>query len=67
MHLLRTVAALSVAALLGAFANPGPLHVASPSSSTAAMAMGASGPMAKPDSSLMHTMTDRMPPASTVK
>lgn len=67
MHTLRTLAALSVAALLGACANPGPMNAASPSAATAPMAMGASGSMAAPDSRMkaMQEMHQKMMNAST--
>lgn len=67
MHTLRTLAALSVAALLVACANPGPMNAASPSTSTASMAMGASGSMAAPDSRMkaMQEMHQKMVNAST--
>lgn len=67
MHTLRTLAVLSVAALLGACSNPGPMKAASPSASTAPMAMGASGSLAAPDSRMkaMHEMHQKMVNAST--
>jgi hypothetical protein len=67
MTTLRTLTALSVAALLGACANPGPMNAASPSASTAPMAMGASGSMAMQDSRMkaMQEMHQKMVNAST--
>lgn len=67
MHSLRTLAALSVAALLGACANPGPMNAASPAASTPPMAMGASGSMAAPDARMkaMQEMHQKMMNAST--
>ena len=67
MHTLRTLAALSVAALLGACANPGSMNAASPSASATPMAMGASGSMAAPDSRMkaMQEMHQKMVNAST--
>lgn len=67
MHTLRTLAVVSVAALLGACASPGPMHAASPTASTAPIAMGASGSMAAPDSRMkaMHDMHQKMVNATT--
>ena len=67
MTTFRTVAALSVAALLGACANPGPMTAASPSAGTPPMAMGASGSMAAPDVRMkaMQDMHQKMVNAST--
>jgi hypothetical protein len=67
MHTLRTLAALSVAVLLGACASPGAMNAASPSASTAPMAMGASGSMAAQDSRIkaMQDMHQKMVNAST--
>lgn len=63
----RTLAALSVAALLGACANPGPMNAASPAAGTPPMAMGASGSMAVPDARMkaMQEMHQKMANAST--
>ena len=67
MTTFRTLAALSVAALLGACANPGPMDAASPAVGTPPMAMGASGSMAAPDARMkaMQEMHQRMVNAST--
>ena len=67
MTTFRTIAALSVAALLGACANPGPMTAASPSAGTPPMAMGTSGSMAAPDSRMkaMQEMHQKMVNAST--
>ena len=67
MHTLRTLTALSVAVLMGACANPGPMNVSSASASTAPMATGASGSMAMPDSRMkaMQEMHQKMVNAST--
>ena len=67
MHTLRTLTALSVAVLMGACANPGPMSASSASASTAPMAMGASGSMATPDSRMkaMQEMHQKMVNAST--
>ena len=66
MHTLRTLTALSVAALLGACANPGSMNAASPSASMTPMAMGASGSMAAADSRMkaMQEMHQKMMTAS---
>jgi hypothetical protein len=67
MTILRTLAALSVAALLGACTNPGPMNAASPAAGTPPMAMGASGSMAAPDARMkaMQDMHQKMVNAST--
>jgi len=66
MHTIRTFAALSVAVLLGACASPGTMNAASPSASTAPMAMGASGSMAPdPRMKAMQEMHQKMANAST--
>jgi hypothetical protein len=67
MTILRTLAALSVAALLGACANPGPMNPASPAAGTPPMAMGALGSMAAPDARMkaMQDMHQKMVNAST--
>ncbi len=67
MTILRTLAALSVAALLGACANPGPMNPAPPAAGTPPMAMGASGSMAAPDARMkaMQDMHQKMVNAST--
>lgn len=67
MTILRTLSALSVAALLGACANPGPMNPASPAAGTPPMAMGASGSMAAPDARMkaMQDMHQKMVNAST--
>ena len=67
MHALRTFTALSVAVLMGACANPGPMNASSASASTAPMAMGASGSMATPDSRMkaLQEMHRKMVSAST--
>ena len=67
MTTFRILAALSVAVLLGACANPGPMTAASPSAGTPPMAMGASGSMAAPDSRMraMQEMHQKMGSAST--
>jgi hypothetical protein len=67
MHTLRTLAALSVAVVLGACASPGTMNAAPPSASMAPMAMGASGAMAAPDSRMkaMQEMHQKMVNAST--
>ena len=67
MHTLRTLAALSVAALLGACANPGPMNAASPSAGAPPMAMVRSASMAAPDSRMkaMQEMHQKMVNAST--
>ena len=67
MHTLRTLAAVSLAALLGACANPGPMNAASHTASTAPMAMGGSGSMAAPDSRMkaMQEMHQKMMNAGT--
>lgn len=67
MHTLRTLAALSVAVVLGACASPGTMSAAPPSASTAPMAMNASGAMAAPDSRMkvMQEMHQKMVNAST--
>ena len=67
MHTLRTLAALSVAVVLGACASPGTMNAAPPSASTAPMAMGGSGSMAAPDSRMkaMQEMHQKMVNAST--
>jgi hypothetical protein len=67
MTILRTLAALSVAALLGACANPGPMNAAAPAAGTPPMAMGASGSMAAQDSRMkaMQEMHQKMMNAST--
>ena len=66
MHTLRTLTALSLAALLGACANPGSMNAASPSASMTPMAMGASGSMAAADSRMkaMQEMHQKMMTAS---
>lgn len=63
----RTLAAWSVAALLGACANPTPMTAASPTAGTPPMAMGASGSMAAPDARMkaMQEMQQKMVNAST--
>ena len=63
----RTLAALSVAALLGACANPGPMNAASPAAGTSPMAMGASGSMLAPGARMkeMQEMHQKMANAST--
>ena len=67
MTTFRTLAALSVAALMGACANPGPMNAASPAAGTPPMAMGASGSMAAPDARMkaMQEMHQKMVNAST--
>jgi hypothetical protein len=67
MPTLRSLTALSVAALLVACANPGPMNTASPSTRTAATAMGASGSKVTPDSRMeaMQEMHQKMVNAST--
>jgi hypothetical protein len=67
MTTFRTLAALSVAALLGACANPGPMNAASPAAGTPPMTMGASGSMAAPDARMkaMQEMHQKMVNAST--
>ena len=67
MHTLRTLTALSLAALLGACANPGSMNAASPSASMTPMAMGASGSMAAADSRMkaMQEMHQKMMTART--
>lgn len=67
MTTFRTLAALSVAALLGACANPGTMNAASPAAGTPPMTMGASGSMAAPDARMkaMQEMHRKMVNAST--
>jgi len=67
MTTFRTLAAVSVAALLGACANPGPMNAASPAAGTPPMAMGASGSMAASDARMkaMQDMHQKMVNAST--
>jgi hypothetical protein len=67
MHTLRIFTALSVAVLMGACANPGPMSASSASASRVPMAMGTSGAMATPDSRMkaMQEMHQKMVNAST--
>jgi hypothetical protein len=67
MTTFRTLAALSVAALLGACANPGTMNAESPAAGTPPMTMDASGAMAAQDSRMkaMQEMHQKMVNAST--
>ncbi len=67
MTRFRTLAVLSMTALLGACANPGPMTATSASASAAPMAMGASGSMPAPDARMkaMQDMHQKMMNART--
>ncbi len=67
MTTLSTFAALTLAALATACANPGTMNAASPDGGSVPMAMGATGTMAAPDTRMkaMQEMHQKMRNAST--